>query len=72
MPPVEIPWQSLSEDALGGVIEEYVTREGTEYGSAEVSLADKCLQVKHQLARGDAVITFDDETLSCTISPKSP
>lgn len=66
---LNIPWQELSEDALYGVIEEFVTREGTEYGSSEVSLADKCRQVQRQLERGEALITFDEATQTCSIVP---
>lgn len=66
---LNIPWQDLSEDALYGVIEEFVTREGTEYGASEISLSDKCLQVKQQLERGEALITFDETTQTCSIVP---
>lgn len=66
---LNIPWQELSENALDGIIEEFVTREGTEYGAAEVSLADKCRQVRRQLERGEALITYDDVTQSCSIVP---
>ena len=69
MSQVEIPWQNLSEDALLGVIEEFVTREGTEYGMSDVSLAEKCRQVRSQLERGEAIITWDEETLSCSVMP---
>lgn len=71
MSSMTIPWQSLSPEALDGVIEEFVTREGTEYGTSEVSLADKCRQVRRQLENGEAVITFDDETHTCSIAPVS-
>ena len=33
-----VPWSSLSEDALVGIIEDFVTREGTEYGASDISL----------------------------------
>ena len=64
---LSIPWQSLSEDALAGVIEEFVSREGTEYGAEEVSLKDKCRQVRLQLERGEAAITWDEDAQSCSI-----
>ncbi len=66
---LNIPWQELSDDALHGIIEEFVTREGTEYGAAEVSLDTKYLQVRQQLERGEAVITFDESTQTCSILP---
>lgn len=54
-----IPHDSLSEAALEGVVEEYITREGTDYGHQEASLADKKARVMQQLERGDVVIVFD-------------
>lgn len=68
-PVVIIAWQDLSDDALAGVIEDFVTREGTEYGVHEVSLADKVLAVKRQLVQGHAVIVFDPDTDSCSVQP---
>ena len=64
-----IPHQMLSPDALRGVIEAYVTREGTDYGAQEVSLETKVLQVRQQLDEGTAVLVYDEETESCTIQP---
>ena len=66
---MEIPYTSLSEEALLGVIEEFVTREGTEYGTAEVSLEEKVAAVMAQLARKEARIVFDEETDSVSIIP---
>ena len=66
---IAVPWQSLSDDALRGIIEEFVTREGTEYGASEVSLDEKCASVREQLKAGDVIITFNDEDQSCSILP---
>lgn len=68
--PVEIPWESLSGDALQGVIEEYVTREGTEYGLHEIPLERKVAQVRRQLERSEAQILFDPASGSCHIVPR--
>ena len=62
-----IPWQSLSTDALQGVIEDFVTREGTEYGAREVDLATKVDQVRAQLRTGKVVIVFDSFAESASI-----
>ena len=64
---IEIPWQSLSDDALMGVIQEYVTREGTDYGTQEYSLEEKCAAVRDQLRRGEAVITWNEGEQTCSI-----
>jgi uncharacterized protein YheU (UPF0270 family) len=57
-----VPWRSLSPAALRGVIEELVTREGTEYGASDVPLEDKVAAVRGQLERGEAVVLFDPRT----------
>jgi len=49
------------------VIEEFVTRDGTDYGKIEVSLEIKISQVLEQIKSGKAVIAFDQETETCTI-----
>jgi uncharacterized protein YheU (UPF0270 family) len=64
-----IPHEMLSLEALQGVIEAFVTREGTDYGTQDVSLATKVLQVRQQLDAGTAVILYDKDTESCTIQP---
>ena len=56
---MQIPWQRLSPDALRGLIEEFITREGTDYGESEVELDEKVLQVERQIKRGEVVIVFD-------------
>jgi uncharacterized protein YheU (UPF0270 family) len=57
----------LSPEALYGVIEAFITREGTDYGVHEVPLATKVAQVRHQLDAGTVVIVYDQATDSCTI-----
>lgn len=64
---MRIPWQELSEEALRGVIEDYVSREGTDYGGREYSLAEKRQQVLRQLERGEVVISFDAESETCSL-----
>ncbi len=64
-----IPHRLLSPEALRGVIEAFVTREGTDYGAQEVSLATKVFQVQQQLDAGTAVLVYDEDTESCTIQP---
>jgi uncharacterized protein len=64
-----IPHHMLSPEALRGVIEAFVTREGTDYGVQDVPLAAKVLQVQQQLDAGTAVLVYDEGTESCTIQP---
>jgi len=64
---VKIPYNKLSPEALHGVVEEFVTRDGTDYGEVEMPLGTKIAQVMAQLRSGNAVIVFDQETETCTI-----
>jgi uncharacterized protein YheU (UPF0270 family) len=56
---VIIPLDALSTDALRGVVEAFVLREGTDYGHHEHSLDAKCRAVERQLRDGGAEIVFD-------------
>ncbi len=60
--PLVIPHSELSTDALRGVIEAFVLREGTEYGERDVPLDQKVQHVLRQLERGEARVIFDPET----------
>lgn len=66
---VEIPLDLLSEEALAGVLESFVLREGTDYGEVELTFEQKVAQLRLALQRGEARIVFDPETESVTILP---
>lgn len=70
--PVEVPHSELSPDALRGVIESFVLREGTDYGERDVSHEAKVTQVQRQLERGEAKILFDPATDSIDIVMTRP
>ena len=59
-----IPPESLSEEALQGVLEEFISRDGTDYGELELSLESKVARLKPQVMRGEVLIVFDD-ALEC-------
>ncbi len=64
---VKIPYEQLSPEALQGLIEEFITREGTEYGHAIVPLEQKMAQVMSQLTSGKAIVTYDEDAGTCNI-----
>jgi uncharacterized protein len=68
---MQISMSDLSEQAIKKIVEEFILREGTDYGQGEVSLDAKVTQVMRQLAKGDALIVYDDKTESVDIIPKS-
>lgn len=67
--PVPIPYTELSADALRGVIDNFILREGTDYGDKVVAHDEKVTQVLRQLERNEARILFDPLDSSVTIVP---
>ena len=65
-----VPWDRIGAIAQQSVIEEYVTREGTEYGFEDVPLAAKVQQVRRQLERGEVVVFFDLATEAVNLATK--
>jgi hypothetical protein len=63
----EISPDQLSAEALRGLVEEFVTRDGTDYGAVERSVEEKIAQVIAQLASGEARLVFDPDTQSANI-----
>jgi len=62
-----IPVNKLSPEALRGVIEEFISRDGTDYGGIEASRETNFMQVKYKLQKGLAVLVFDDDTETTNI-----
>lgn len=62
-----VPWQALAADTLDNLIGEFVTRDGTDYGEQECSLAQKVAQVRAALASGEAVLIFSERSGQCNI-----
>ena len=64
---IEIPFKRLDNDVLTAIIEEFVLREGTDYGAQEANFENKVTQVRSQLESGDVLITYDPKTENCTL-----
>ena len=72
LPPIAVPHTELSPEALTGVIESFVLREGTDYGERDVSFETKVMQVRGQLERREAEIVYDPDTESIGIVVRKP
>jgi hypothetical protein len=64
-----IPLEQLSTETLSAIIENFVLREGTEYGSEDVSLSDKITQVRQQLTQGSALLVYSELHETVNILP---
>lgn len=63
IPGIRIPAEQLSPETLENLLEEFVTRDGTELTDARQKIA----QVRAQLDDGRAEIWFDPQTRTCNI-----
>jgi uncharacterized protein YheU (UPF0270 family) len=62
---MRVPHTSLSKDVLRAVVEEFVTRDGTDHSSVEQRIMD----VLCQLDDGRAELHYDDTRKTCNILP---
>ena len=65
-----IPHEKLNPEALQGLIEEFVTRDGTDTGYEKKSFENDVAMVKKHLKRCDAVIVYDQNTQTSNIVPR--
>ena len=66
-PPVLISPTDLSSEALEGIIESFILREGTDYGLNEVEHSKKYSQIHNKITKNEFLITFDPETESINL-----
>lgn len=71
MRPMLIPYQDLQKSTLTALIEEFIDREGTDYGEFDVSRETMVTQVHQQLSDGRVVICYDPESETCNLVPAS-
>jgi len=61
---VEVPYQQLAPETLRKVIEDLVTRDGTDYGDVEKTLEQKAAKLLRLLETGAAKLVVDLATES--------
>ncbi|MBA6412397.1 YheU family protein [Parahaliea sp. F7430] len=59
---VEVPVQRLSDEVLQALLEEFATRDGTDYGNRELSLEEKVSQLRQGLQRGSLCLLYDADS----------
>ena len=67
---IEIPHDRLAPDLLDAVMEEFIMREGTDYGEQPFTLEQKRAQLRRQLTSGRAMIVFDPVSETTTLLVK--
>ena len=69
---VEVPFTALTAEALRGLAESVVLREGTDYGERERSFESKVEELLGRLRRGEARIFFDFDSQTAEIVLSQP
>ncbi|KGK81395.1 YheU family protein [Pseudomonas stutzeri] len=62
-----IPYDLLEPDTLTRLIEDFVTRDGTDNGD-ETPLDTRVARVRRALDKGEAVIVFDADSQQCQLA----
>ncbi len=62
---VELSPDDLSPEALRGLVEEFVTRDGTDYGAVERGVEEKIAQLRS----GEVRLVFDPQTETANVAP---
>ena len=68
---IEIPLSRLSEEIFNALIEEFILREGTDYGHDEVTLEQKKSRVIKQIRSGEVKIVFSTLTENTSLMTRS-
>lgn len=66
IPPVEIPLESISAEALNEIIASFIEREGTDYGAVEATFEKKVVDIRRQLDKGELKLFFDPNSETVT------
>ena len=65
-----IPYTELSADTLQALLEDFVTRDGTDYGWEEMSMQEKSAHLLTLLKSGELLISYNEEMRSCGLVTK--
>ena len=64
-----VAWHQINSDTLHQLLEEFASRDGTDYGAYETSLADKVSQLEIQLKQKRILVVYSELHESINIVP---
>jgi len=64
-----IPPASLAPETLTNLLQDYITREGTDYGEVELTLEEKLDILRPQVLNSQVLIVYDGSSGSFTLRP---
>lgn len=68
---VVVPLQRLQPDVLQALLEEYASRDGTDYGEREIPLAEKVDQLRQQLQSEQLLLLYDADSEQWDLLPRA-
>lgn len=67
---IEVPVRRLAPDVLSSLLEEFASRDGTDYGERELSLAEKVANLQRQLEARKLALLFESESEQWDLVPR--
>lgn len=64
---VEVPVDRVAPDSLQGLLEEYASRDGTDYGLYETPLGERVAELRRGLSSGELALLFNSSDESWDI-----
>ncbi len=64
---MDIPWTEFAPATLRAMVEEFVTRDGTDYGAQEITHEKKVEQVLEMLKKGEVKVVYDNTSETCDL-----
>jgi uncharacterized protein len=68
---VAVPPQRLQADVLQALLEDFASRDGTDYGEREFTLDEKVERLQRQLRAGELHILFDADSEQWDLLPRA-
>jgi uncharacterized protein YheU (UPF0270 family) len=68
---IKVPPQRLEVEVLQALLEEYATRDGTDYGEKELTLEAKVKRLQHQLDGSELYILYDLDSEQWDLVPSA-
>ena len=66
---VRVPTERLAPDTLEALLEEFASRDGTDYGERETPLNVRVAQLRTQMEHGDIALLYDLDSESWDLLP---
>lgn len=67
---LEIPVDRLAPDVLEALLEEFASRDGTDYGEVETTVETRVRQLQRQLDNGELILLYDSDSEEWDLLPK--